>query len=102
MIYALVEPISRRVVNRVVWDGDEKKWRPPPGLIAVEAEREGNIGDEYRDGVFIPAPLPEPAAPEKLDMLVDLLVAKRLLSEEDVAPVKRAAAAIDAASRRKG
>lgn len=68
--YLLIDS-ENTIVNAVVWDGDERTWRPPGGLTAVESDAPWQPGWKWDGelGVAVdpvpPPPPPPPPAPAR-------------------------------------
>lgn len=50
MRYALIDKKTTKIVNVVVWDGDETKWKPPGDFDIKPLPRELKFGiDDFYD-----------------------------------------------------
>lgn len=90
--YAIIIQATGVVHNVCEWDGNLSTWRPDPGTIAIQTD-EAARGMIYKNGVFSRPP-PSAAVPtdeipmdkEPVEALTDLLVQKKLLTEDEARP----------------
>ena len=91
--YAICDA-ANLVVNVAAWDGDVSRWTPPPGTVAVLVGPEvgpGGTLDPKTLAYVPPVPVePEPTREEVLTQTIDkltaVLVAKGIVTADDVKP----------------
>lgn len=80
------------VVNAVEWDGDTKKWQPLAGHSTM-LNAAGDIGQTWNGDSFVEPDAPAPIVGET-EALIAALVKKGVITEEDLADEKAAAAIV--------
>lgn len=83
MAHALVRK-NNNVVDNLIVVGPTYKAPDDYHLVEVPEGTVVNIGDTYRDGVFIPAPPPKPEVPESVRNFQGKTIARRLKLEETI------------------